>query len=100
MPWVPYTPGDNFDPLKSVDWQVHVYGVATPALRDAVRNHGLPLHEFAWSDAAHDAGLEKDALYLVRPDGYVALADERQDAGKLTEYVKRFGIRVRGESCT
>ena len=53
------------------------------------------ISEFAWTDTAHDAGLEKDALYLIRPDGYVGLADERQDVGKLTEYVARFGIHPR-----
>lgn len=97
LPWVPFAGGDNFDPLTSVDWQVHVYGTASPVLREAVNEHGLPLHEFAWSDATHDAGLEKDALYLVRPDGYVALADERQNVAQLMDYVTKFGIRMRGE---
>jgi hypothetical protein len=32
------------------------------------------------------AGLQKGALYLVRPDGYVALADSRADPVRLRQY--------------
>jgi hypothetical protein len=31
-------------------------------------------------------GLQRGALYLVRPDGYVALADPRADAARLRQY--------------
>jgi hypothetical protein len=42
------------------------------------------------------AGLLRSALYLVRPDGYVALADRHADPERLREYVRagmvtRFG---------
>ena len=37
-----------------------------------------------------EAGLARDALYLVRPDGYVALADTRADPEQLRRY---FGER-------
>ena len=41
LPWVkPPTNGDgqdNFTPLTSLDWQVHVYGDATPELQAALR---------------------------------------------------------------
>jgi hypothetical protein len=37
------------------------------------------------------AGLLRAALYLVRPDGYVALADPYADPDRLREY---FGSRV------
>lgn len=93
LPWVPSgAGGDNFQPLQSLDWQVHVYGEAEPALRTVLQNTGLALHPFDWSEAAHHAGLKRDALYLVRPDGYVALADARQDVGKLQGYLTQFKI--------
>ena len=38
------------------------------------------------------AGLRRDALYLVRPDGYVALADRRQDVGMLEAALDRFAL--------
>ncbi|MEO5726009.1 MAG: hypothetical protein ABI134_12845, partial [Byssovorax sp.] len=49
----------------------------------------LPVHAFAWSRAADDAGLQRDAAYLVRPDGYVGLAAAANDASALTQYVRK-----------
>jgi 2-polyprenyl-6-methoxyphenol hydroxylase-like FAD-dependent oxidoreductase len=95
LPWVDAPQGDNFEPLKAIDWQVHVYGAAGQPLRDAVQRQGLALHEFAWSDQAHAAGLERDALYLVRPDGYVALAEAGQDAEQLQRFLAKFTILPR-----
>ena len=34
----------------------------------------LPLIPFPWSEQAHDVGFQRDAPYLVRPDGYDAAA--------------------------
>lgn len=65
---------DNFAPLASLDWQLHVYGRADVALASACESMRLPLHVFAWSEAADRAGLARDAAYLIRPDGHVALA--------------------------
>ena len=93
LPWVPIGDGaDNFAPLQSVDWQVHVYGEAGTALREAAREANLALHQFDWSGQAGNAGLKRDALYLVRPDGYVALADAGQDASTLQAYLARFKL--------
>jgi hypothetical protein len=96
LPWVPGPDndreGDNFEPLASVDWQVHVYGSASIALRDATARRGLALHEFPWGDRAEAAGLLRDAAYLVRPDGHVALAQPAQDAGQLARFLGRFNI--------
>jgi hypothetical protein len=70
LPWVP----DNFAPLASLQWQAHVYGDASAAMRAACERAGLPLHQMPWSDGANRAGFERGALYVVRPDGYVARA--------------------------
>jgi hypothetical protein len=46
LPWVPNasaTGSDNFAPLTSLDWQVHVYGDVTAALRDACEQRKLAL---------------------------------------------------------
>ena len=110
LPWVrtagaPLGPGatddhagdeadDNFAPLRSLDWQVHVYGTVTPALHAAARALGLPVCAFAWSDAAGAAGLARDAAYLVRPDGYVALAQPAQDPEALRAFAARWGVRA------
>jgi 2-polyprenyl-6-methoxyphenol hydroxylase-like FAD-dependent oxidoreductase len=82
LPWA----GDNFDPLRSLDWQAHVYGTASQAVTDACASRGLALRVFPWEAAASHAGFERDAVYLVRPDGYVALSAAPDGVEKLEEY--------------
>lgn len=91
LPWVPNAEGDadNFAPLMSNDWQVHVYGQSPPEVEEGCKSMGLPLHVFTWCDATHRAGFARSALYLVRPDGYVALASAAPDLAALTRYVQR-----------
>jgi 2-polyprenyl-6-methoxyphenol hydroxylase-like FAD-dependent oxidoreductase len=90
LPWV--EGADNFAPLRSLDWQVHVYGTATAALRGFASDTGMPLHEWSWTPAARNAGLARDALYLVRPDGHVGFARQTQEVEGLRTYLDRFGI--------
>ena len=93
LPWVPVAPElDNFDPLKALDWQVHVYGEPRSGLADACASLRLPLHAFAWTPKAKAAGLANGALYLVRPDGYVALADAAGDPERLRRYFPEAGL--------
>ncbi|HMA02307.1 MAG TPA: FAD-dependent monooxygenase [Gemmatimonadaceae bacterium] len=87
LPWVPASDGnDNFAPLSSMDWQVHVYGEVSTSARTMCAELCMPLHSFAWAALAERAGLERSAIYLVRPDGYVALAANGGDAGVLRSY--------------
>ncbi len=83
LPWVNSNGADNFAPLRSLDWQVHVYGTAEPGFASACADLGLPLETFTCDEVAEGAGLRRDAAYLVRPDGYVGLALERQDGAAL-----------------
>jgi 2-polyprenyl-6-methoxyphenol hydroxylase-like FAD-dependent oxidoreductase len=94
LPWVSAL--DNFAPLASLDWQVHVYGRADAALREATRLRGIAMHDFRWSEGAESAGLAHDGLYLVRPDGHVGLADAKQDVARLDAYLSQFAIVPRG----
>jgi 2-polyprenyl-6-methoxyphenol hydroxylase-like FAD-dependent oxidoreductase len=91
LPWVePESPGtgsDNFTPLSSLDWQVHVYGEASADIRTVCDRRKLPLHVFVWRPAMRRAGLRRGAIYLVRPDGYVALASVTGSAEALDSYV-------------
>jgi hypothetical protein len=84
---------DNFAPLTSVAWQVHVYGEALRGVTEACAELRVPLHLFAWEPAMQRAGLQKGALYLVRPDGYIALAEPSGDAAQLRQYFKERAIR-------
>ncbi len=100
LPWVPQpTGGDNFEPLTSLAWQVHIYGEARQAVRQECAARGLSLHAFPWDTKTKRAGLEPNAAYLVRPDGYVALAAEPADASQqLQGYLDARGITMPGKS--
>ena len=93
LPWVPLDASDrgadNFAPLTSLEWQVHIYGNPLPEIRAVCAEHHLALHEFGWQPAMGRVGLQRDALYLLRPDGYVALAAPEQSAPTLTAYLQR-----------
>jgi 2-polyprenyl-6-methoxyphenol hydroxylase-like FAD-dependent oxidoreductase len=93
LPWVQTSPGtDNFDPLNLHEWQVHVYGEPRRSLTDICGTLRLPIHTFAWSHAFQRAGLARGALYLLRPDGYVALADPACDPERLNRYFSSRGL--------
>jgi hypothetical protein len=91
LPWVKMegdgVDSDNFAPLISLDWQVHLYGNAAPELRSACDGRKLPLHVFPWRPQMSKPGLRRNAVYLVRPDGYVALADATGSATSVTSYL-------------
>jgi 2-polyprenyl-6-methoxyphenol hydroxylase-like FAD-dependent oxidoreductase len=93
LPWTGVHAEDNFEPLRSLDWQAHVYGEVGKDLEIACGELHLPLHVFALSDGTKDAGLKRDALYLVRPDGYIALALLEQSVSKLRTFVEQFHLR-------
>ncbi|MEO9168219.1 MAG: FAD-dependent monooxygenase [Aestuariivirga sp.] len=78
---------DNFRSLRNLDWQVHIYGTASPECSALCSKLGLTLVTFAFTQDAMQAGLEKDALYLIRPDMHVAFASQIQNANALQEYV-------------
>jgi 2-polyprenyl-6-methoxyphenol hydroxylase-like FAD-dependent oxidoreductase len=86
LPFVTIDGADNYTPLATMDWQVHVYGETQADLRAYCGRHGLPLHVFAWRDEYTGAGFARDALYLLRPDGYVALADAAGAPAALDRY--------------
>jgi 2-polyprenyl-6-methoxyphenol hydroxylase-like FAD-dependent oxidoreductase len=92
LPWV--ESADNFAPLDALVWQVHVYGKAASEITAACRERRLPLHVFAWHSAMRRRGLARNAVYLVRPDGYVALADPTARASTLTSYLDAHLIGV------
>jgi hypothetical protein len=89
LPWVPPRQSDldNFTPLTSLGWQVHVYGDATRSMLTACDERALPLHIFPWRPAMARAGLQRNAVYLIRPDGYVAFADAGGGVAAMISYL-------------
>jgi 2-polyprenyl-6-methoxyphenol hydroxylase-like FAD-dependent oxidoreductase len=90
LPWV--EGADNYAPLRSLSWQVHVYGTVTTGLRAFTARANLLCYEWAWTKAARLAGLARNALYLVRPDGHIGFARKAQDVEGLQAYLARFSI--------
>ncbi|HYC50512.1 MAG TPA: FAD-dependent oxidoreductase [Gemmatimonadaceae bacterium] len=87
LPWVELAEGqDNFAPLTSLAWQVHVYGSPGDGIPDVCTALGLRLHVFAWQSRMRAAGLQERAVYLIRPDGYVAVADPKAEPEVLRQY--------------
>jgi 2-polyprenyl-6-methoxyphenol hydroxylase-like FAD-dependent oxidoreductase len=91
LPWVKAgrsgRDADNFAPLGSLDWQVHVYGEANRQIAAACEARNVPLHVFPWRAETGQAGLRRNAVYVVRPDGYVALADADGSAAAIESYL-------------
>jgi hypothetical protein len=59
-------------------WQVHVYGSPMPELRKWCSEHNIPLN----------------ALYLLRPDTYIALADAAGAPAALARYLIEHQLRL------
>jgi len=97
LPWIesaaPESGPDNFAPLTALDWQVHVYGEPALAIAGLCAAQGLPVHAFPWRSAMARAGLKQGAVYLVRPDGYIALADPDASPSTLERYLNDWGLR-------
>jgi 2-polyprenyl-6-methoxyphenol hydroxylase-like FAD-dependent oxidoreductase len=93
LPWTG-SDMDNFAPLRSLDWQVHVYGRPANDLASTCAPLRLAIQSFPWNPSAQHAGFKCNATYLVRPDGYVALATESEQASeKIRAFVKKHGLR-------
>jgi len=91
LPWVKFASNgnyqDNFAPLTSFAWQIHIYGAAPPEIEKLCRERKIQLCVFPWRDEVSRTGLRHNALYLIRPDGYVALADPAASPAPLNSYL-------------
>jgi hypothetical protein len=96
LPWVSSEGADNFASLSAMIWQVHVYGAARPELAKWCADHNVELHVFAWQPQHEAAGLARNALYLLRPDTYVALADASGAPSAVDRYCAERGLRLAG----
>ena len=90
LPWV--KEAANFEPLRELAWHAQAHGEPEAGIEEACASAGLPFKRFAWSEDAGRAGIRRGAFYLVRPDGYVALAADRDAAGALSAFQARFDL--------
>lgn len=70
--------GDNYEVLRSFEWQVHGYGRADSAPVGTAL--GIQFYRFPSAGAN---GLSDELLYLIRPDGFVAAAAPPADAERV-----------------
>lgn len=93
LPWVKTELGDNFTTMKNISWQIHVYGVSQRGLEEWSKRKDIQLTVFEWDDKHGNAGLRKDAAYLLRPDHYIAgIIDGDETESKLNEYFSTRGL--------
>ncbi|MBL8876567.1 MAG: FAD-dependent monooxygenase [Phycisphaerae bacterium] len=93
LPWV--STQNNFGPLRSLDWQLHVYGEASDNARAIADHRFLPLIHFKFDQAARVAGIPKDAALLIRPDGYIAFIATSGELDDLAAFLDRWKIAPR-----
>jgi 2-polyprenyl-6-methoxyphenol hydroxylase-like FAD-dependent oxidoreductase len=93
LPWVRLDADDNYKALARIGWQIHVYGAAREDVKQWCEAAGVPLQDHPWREAMRDAGLCENALYVIRPDTYVAVADPHQDVAAVRTFFAEVGIR-------
>ena len=100
LPWVRKEGADNFVSLSKMAWQVHVYVAAKPELARWCADHHVDLQAFVWTPQHEAAGFARDALYLLRPDTYVGLADPSGTPEAVDRYFAGRGLRFMAETAT
>jgi 2-polyprenyl-6-methoxyphenol hydroxylase-like FAD-dependent oxidoreductase len=92
LPWVAMD--DNHASLSDPTWQVHLYGEARPELSAWCAERRLRLRTFPWKSPYGEAGLARNAAYLIRPDAYVALADRSGAIEQFQRYFQSRGLSI------
>ena len=97
LPWIEQATGnspgsDNFRSLRALDWQVHVYGSASPSVAALCKTNHIDLHAFPWRDPMGGVGLVKDAAYLLRPDAYIGCMDATPAGREIATYLETWGV--------
>ncbi|MFK3737449.1 FAD-dependent monooxygenase [Massilia sp. TN1-12] len=98
LPWTGYAGPDNHATFDGAAWQAHVYGAPQPGFEAACFEAGVTARRFDWDAACAAAGLARDAVYLVRPDGHVALAEPAGEPAALQAYFSARAIRPAPEA--
>ena len=86
LPWVSIDGSDNFEFFSAMIWQIHVYGKPTTKLSTWCAQYDMPLRVFDWRSEYATAGFAQNAIYLLRPDTYVAFADTSNGPGSLDHF--------------
>ncbi len=101
LPWVPIDNDggqrlDNFEGLKSLDWELHCYGALSARMRALCERRSLNVREYAWRKTMKQSGFQRNAIYLIRPDGYIGLAEPHANPAVLERYLDVHKVRTSG----
>lgn len=92
LPWLRTDSFDNYDCLNSLAWHIQIYGSTHSNFNSVANFRGFRIFEFSWSKEAESLGFIRDAFYLVRPDGHIALCDSRQNPSVFKSYLNDWDI--------
>jgi 2-polyprenyl-6-methoxyphenol hydroxylase-like FAD-dependent oxidoreductase len=99
LPWIERAYGaagkdDNYVLLNGVGWQAHVFGEIGKGENDVLGNAGVPVHLFPWNLEAQKKGFKQNAVYVVRPDGYIGLVLEKRAGSQqaLKNYIQKWMV--------
>jgi hypothetical protein len=81
---------DNHSVLVPFDWNAQIFGKASSEIKEFCVQKGISLQVFPWSYDAQKAGFTENAIYLVRPDGYIGFTNPAPCAKALAEYFSAF----------
>jgi 2-polyprenyl-6-methoxyphenol hydroxylase-like FAD-dependent oxidoreductase len=98
LPWVKADGLENHETLSAMAWQVHVYGGVGAELSQWCADRGLPLRHLPWTPRHGEAGIAQNAVYLIRPDTYVGLAEESGSIERLERYFTGRGLLIASSS--
>jgi len=91
---LPWAPDEDEGAPTRLDWQARLYGEAPAALLQWCEDAGLDLVARPWREAHGVAGLTEGALYLLRPDTYLALVDAAPTPEALAHYFQARGLAL------
>lgn len=94
LPWAVGSDGDNYSTITEIKWQVHVYEPPKEPLVEWCRTNKIDLHHFDWDDSYQKAGLVQNAVYLLRPDSYVAMVVPQDRISQLDEYFRDHSLEL------
>lgn len=92
LPWVNTPTINNFEPLKSYDWQIHVYGTITQEVKQLAFETGIPMYDVSWNKSMNAQGIKENSVFLVRPDGYVSVATDLQNLESIKNMIRKYSI--------
>lgn len=62
---------DNYKSLSGLSWEMHVYGVVTTDVKVKIQTSNIDLTTLPFTPEARNLGILENAVYLIRPDGYI-----------------------------